>query len=159
MKTRLILVAAALMLGGALVWLAVNPPSPVRSRTENKAGPRIKDGRTATGDRTPPPPRHVSTSPILNAFLHGDDPTERVPADFSVRMPDVTDPGDVSAVRRVMRDRQEPLSVRHEAAELLRRSRAPGFVQDLEEIYRDGDEHPTMRAYVLQYCSNPERVV
>lgn len=77
--------------------------------------------------------------------------SERVSADFHVRFPFLQHEKDLRAVASVLRDRYDNDAIRHEAAELLRRSQWPALLDELSSILDDPFEGERMREYVIQY--------
>ncbi len=104
-----------------------------------------------TTHRALPKTAAAIANPALAAFVDQGRGNDRVPSDFDTRVPSVREPSEIAAVIAVVRDRGDGPTVRHEAINLLRRSRAPELVPLLLELAGRGDEKAQFRAYVVQH--------
>jgi len=92
----------------------------------------------------------VTHSPELAQFVNRE-AENRVTADISTRLPKVEHPADVKAVVGVLLDTQDDDTVRHEAANLLRRSGYAGLTDDLLKILNNPNEKERFRSFVVQH--------
>jgi len=77
----------------------------------------------------------------------------RVQPDIAERLPRVADPMDVAAVETVLLATADEILVRHEAANLLRRSEIPALADHLQTILARDAEPERMRGYAIQNLS------
>ena len=92
----------------------------------------------------------VTHSPELARFVNRD-AAERVTGDIQVRLPKIVHPDDVRAVVGVLLDTQDNDTVRHEAANLLRRSGYAGLTDDLLKVLNNPEEKERFRSFVVQH--------
>lgn len=102
--------------------------------------------------KLPSRPNSVLSNRNLAAFLDPANP-HRIPDDIRIVLPTVAGADELSAVASVVADEQEPAVIRHEALQLLRRSRYAQFVQLLEAIIRDSASE-RVRGYAVQYLGH-----
>lgn len=111
--------------------------------------PKTLAGETANAiKRQPLLPSDAS--PALRAFV---DPSadNRLPVDLQYQIPKVSDAGSVAAVVAVLRDRDEGDTIRHEAANLLRRSEYAELEQVLLECLQHPEETERFRSWAVQH--------
>ena len=114
------------------------------------AAPGVRNGMPEADTQAARAPLPSGTRPALVAFV---DPqaSERLPADFHYQVDTVSDPSEVAAVVAVLRDRAEGDTIRHEAANLLRRS----AYAELEQVLIDCLQHPEVqerfRSWAVQH--------
>lgn len=98
-------------------------------------------------------PAEFSTieNPHLRRFVDRRCNQSRVPPDISSQIPTVSLPREVDAVIGVLRDRLDDDSVRHEAAELLRRSEYNQLYQELFAILESSLESDRFRSWSAQH--------
>lgn len=89
-------------------------------------------------------------APGLAGFLDPES-NERLPTDFEALVPAVTEPEEVEAVVALLRDRDEPETLRNEAINLLRRSQHPGLVAELIAVLDDELETERFRGFAAQH--------
>jgi HEAT repeat protein len=141
----------------------VGPTNDVKKVTQSEAEKNTQLAKGATEGRKSDPPTAptlpvpakyvppVVHNPALAAFVNRESQDERVTADIHVRLPKVEHPDDVKAVVSVLLDTQDDDTVRHEAANLLRRSNYPGLTADLLTVLQNPDEKERFRAFVTQH--------
>lgn len=95
-----------------------------------------------------PPAVHM---PELAAFVNRHSSAPRVTPDLHNRIPSLSDPKDIAAVASVLTDHRDDDTVRHEAAELLRRSGYKGLTRDLTAILDSPDENERFRSWAVQH--------
>jgi hypothetical protein len=152
--------SCALLLGAVVVWQLLGASHEGASdtaamRSQNPA-PHADTAELRTVQVEPGlspaqrPRLPEGTRPALLAFV--DTRAQgRLPADFHYQVDRVEDPDEVAAVVAVLRDRRESDTMRHEAANLLRRSACPGLEQVLVDCLQHPDEQERFRSWVVQH--------
>lgn len=110
------------------------------------------------------PTEHKTTDPAVSAFVkkeththheqHVEESHLRVTPDQPSRLPRVKNAEDLAAVAAVLRDPGDDDTVRHEAAELLRRSGYTGIVDDLNYVLANPRENERFRSWAVQHLHN-----
>lgn len=150
-RVRLCLLAGATVLAGVglAVFYYAAPSSEQQwdvADTEG-AGERGAAASQAVVER---PWLPAETRPALRAFI---DPqaAERLPRDFDYQVDRVTDADEVAAVVALLRNRSESDTMRHEAANLLRRSDYEGLEQVLIDCLQHPEETERFRSWAVQH--------
>jgi hypothetical protein len=115
---------------------AVPPPSLLRS---------VK-ARARTRDYRPPPTESAAVAAFVNR-----DAKSRMTGDISSRIPRVDNETDVQALVTVLRDTEDKDAIRHEAANILRRSGYRHLTEDVIAILDDPAEAERFRAFCVQH--------
>ena len=76
---------------------------------------------------------------------------ERVPANITSVIPEVKDAGDLAVLIKLLSDPGEPDTVRHEVANLLRRSDYPGLETALLAVLENPAEKARFRGWAVQH--------
>src|SRR6266404_3049961 len=119
-RNGLILLVVIAIFGSALFLLRGPANKPPQQVTMSPAT-AIQSSKTA--DEKPPAYRAPSVTDLkLREFVNRESTGNRTPLDFNERVPKLKNEQDISAVVAVLLDCQDEDPVRHEAAELLRRS-------------------------------------
>jgi|GEM_PF-4758380 len=111
------------------------------------------------------PAEHKTTDPAVADFVkkeththlpqpHIEKPHLRVTPDQTSRLPRVKNAEDLAAVAAVLRDPGDDDTVRHEAAELLRRSGYTGIIDDLNYVLANPKEGERFRSWAVQHLHN-----
>ena len=134
--TGLVLVVAG------IGWLALAPrrsPAPLEYRSD-----------ASSVDAAVPLPV-IPPSPAVARFLDRHRTVgERLGPDIVQAIPEVSETQDVAAVLIALHDAYQPDVIRHEAANLLRRSRFPKLTDELVHILRRPTERLRFRAFCAQ---------
>ncbi len=78
----------------------------------------------------------------------------RLPTNFPILVPTITQPNDILAVLRVLHDATDLDSIRNEAANLLRRSNVPDLGGHLIAILDNPVEHERFRSFSAQHAGD-----
>lgn len=138
---RWVVITLGIIVGMAFLALGSRSITLVSSDTE--------EAQRASED-SPRPLLPLGTRPALLAFV---DPqaSGRLPLDFHYQVDRVSDVAEVDAVVAVLRDRSEGDTIRHEAANLLRRSAYPELEQVLIDCLQHPDEQERFRSWAVQH--------
>jgi HEAT repeat protein len=93
----------------------------------------------------PPAVRDKSLQTLVNRRAEN-----RVAGDISARIPEAS-PEDFPALLKVLQDSEDDDTVRHEVANLLRRSKCPGLPQSLLQVLNNPAEQPRFRSFAMQH--------
>jgi hypothetical protein len=160
-----VIVIAAILAGVVLYLTSSSSPDRQTRTTPTRDAPsqpdtgEAKEKGSSEGKATPPPayiPPAVH-DPVLKAFVDRESKEHRVTGDIHVRLPKVTHPDDIKAVAGVLLDTKDNDTVRHEAANLLRRSNYAGLTQDLLTVLRKPEEKERFRSFVVQHLWSQAR--
>jgi hypothetical protein len=91
------------------------------------------------------------TDPALAEFVNKNSKLPRVTADQTARLPAIRNPADIPAVVAVLLDTSDDDTVRHEAAELLRRSHYAGLTEALIKVLQNPAERERFRSWAVQH--------
>lgn len=91
------------------------------------------------------------TDPNLATFVDRNAKVDRTGPDFAARFPKISDPKDIAAVVSVMKDPEDDDTVRHEAIELLRRSKYAQLDDDLIALFKSPAEKERFRSWIVQH--------
>lgn len=149
-RTALVVLSGALLaIGAGLVWYgsSLNDGDAQTARSGLAGSAAVENAELARSMRSALP---AGTRPALLAFVDPEAAT-RLPVDFPYQVERVSDPAEVNAVVAVLRDTAEGDTIRHEAANLLRRSAYPELEQVLIECLRHPNEQERFRSWAVQH--------
>ncbi len=134
----------ALAAAGVAGWWSARAPSQESARPVSD----VDIALVAPASTTTPDPRIID--PALARML--DHTAEnRLPADFSARVPRLRNADEVAAVRAALDDRTDGDAFRNEYIDLLRRSDVDGLDEQLWSLIERSDERERFRAFVAQH--------
>jgi HEAT repeat protein len=93
----------------------------------------------------PPAVRDKNLQTLVNRYAEN-----RVAGDISARIPEAL-PEDFPALLKVLQDSEDDDTVRHEVANLPRRSKCPGLPQSLLQVLDNPAEQPRFRSFAMRH--------
>lgn len=159
-STVVIVIVLAAIIAGVVLFVTSSPSSDNQAKPQPLDGvsaqPSTKDAGTEPKSVVPPPPTPAYKppavhNPALASFVNRESKDERVTGDIHVRLPKVEHPDDIKAVAGVLLDTKDDDTVRHEAANLLRRSGYAGLTTDLLTVLHNPEEKERFRSFAVQH--------
>lgn len=152
-KQNAVWVGLAAALLGAAAWFNLRSADP-RATPQNVQPVAVVQEPRSNWPTLPP---RVTTQALADFVCADPHDTaahthkNRITPDQTLRLPRIEAATDIQAVLRVLRDAGEDDTIRHEAAELLRRSSYHGLIDEMKRIIGASNEKERFRSWAVQH--------